>query len=59
MYDRAYDSVCYHTIKGDRTQQVRNKFWTAKPDLSDGVLVLPVEDFLRALVPGRPPLDAF
>ena len=27
--------------------------------LSDGVLVLPVEDFLLALVPGRPPLDAF
>ena len=27
--------------------------------LSDGVLVLPVGDFLRALVPGRPPLDAF
>ena len=27
--------------------------------LSDGVFVLPVEDFLRALVPGRPPLDAF
>ena len=27
--------------------------------LSDGVLALPVEDFLRALVPGRPPLDAF
>ena len=27
--------------------------------LSDGILVLPVEDFLRALVPGRPPLAAF
>ena len=27
--------------------------------LTDGILVLPVEDFLRALVPGRPPLDAF
>lgn len=27
--------------------------------LSDGVLALPVEDYLRALVPGRPPLDAF
>lgn len=27
--------------------------------LRDGILVLPVEDFLRNLVPGRPPLDAF
>ncbi len=27
--------------------------------LRDGILVLPVEDFLRALVPGRPPLAAF
>ena len=27
--------------------------------LSDGILVLPVEDFLRALVPGRPPRAAF
>ena len=27
--------------------------------LSDGILVLPVEDFLRALLPGRPPLAAF
>ena len=25
--------------------------------LTDGILVLPVDDFLRALVPGRPPLD--
>lgn len=27
--------------------------------LRDGIFVLPVEDFLRNLVPGRPPLDAF
>ncbi len=27
--------------------------------LRDGVLVIPVEKFLRALVPGRPPLEAF
>ena len=27
--------------------------------LTDGIFVLPVEDFLRALVPGRSPLAAF